>query len=238
MNRILFRNAEEAQTLSKQDPRLEHVRGVLRMGVGDTFDVGIENGPVGKAKLVSVGDKAAQISVTWGERPPLPPDVTAMVGLSRPQTMRKILLWGATQGIRRFCVFPAARTDPAYESSRLWKEGNYRIYLREGAEQAFDTFIPEVTRVDGIEAAVAGIPGVAARYCLDHYEAAKRLSRVEEIEPPVAFAIGPERGWAPRDRAIMREGGFELVSLNKRILRVESAFSLGLVLIHRTLGFI
>ena len=39
----------------------------------------------------------------------------------------------------------------------------------------------------------------------------------------IALAIGPEGGWAPRDREHLRAAGFEGLRLGPRILRTETA---------------
>ena len=39
----------------------------------------------------------------------------------------------------------------------------------------------------------------------------------------VAIAVGPEGGWSPRDREILRAAGFAGLRLGPRILRTETA---------------
>ena len=39
----------------------------------------------------------------------------------------------------------------------------------------------------------------------------------------IAIAIGPEGGWSPRDREILRAAGFSGLRLGPRILRTETA---------------
>ena len=61
-------------------------------------------------------------------------------------------------------------------------------------------------------------------------------SRKIDPEKPVCLAIGPERGWSGKDRDLLRTAGFELVSLNERVLRVETAVTVGLTLVLAKLG--
>jgi 16S rRNA U1498 N3-methylase RsmE len=67
------------------------VRKVLGMKVGDSFDVGAVNGPRGKATILADDAAGMHLALTWGDLPPPPLSILLYAGLSRPQTMRKIL---------------------------------------------------------------------------------------------------------------------------------------------------
>ena len=61
MNIVLFDPAEITTPLPPQDPRAMHVKKVLRRSVGDEFDVGLIDGPRGKAQIKSATDGAVTI---------------------------------------------------------------------------------------------------------------------------------------------------------------------------------
>ncbi len=237
MNRILFEQRSDTYSLDQADPRFEHVRGVLRMQEGDIFDVGVINGPTGKASIRSLDGDRMEVRVEWGSRPPLPPPVILLVGLCRPATARKILSTAPTLGIRQLAFAKTARTDPAYPKSSLWTTGEWRTRLLEGVEQAFDTYLPDVALSDSLGEAVAALPEKSLRLALDVYEGTSPLGQVQpEPGRPVCLAIGPERGWDARDRKLLHDSGFELVSLNERVLRVETAATVGLTLLLHNMG--
>ena len=237
MNRILFENKATEYRLDPQDQRFEHVRGVLRMGTGDVFDVGVVNGPTGKATITALTADALQIEVEWGDRPPLPPPVHLLVGLCRPATARKILTTAPTLGIRSLVFTSTGRSDPAYGKASLWTGDEWRSRIREGVEQAFDTYVPPVQLTDTLTEALQVLPQEGRRLMLDVYEGTQALTSID-LDPakPVCLAIGPERGWNKNDRNELRENGFELVSLNERVLRVETAVTVGLTLLLARLG--
>jgi RsmE family RNA methyltransferase len=238
MNRILFEEHHSVYELDPRDPRFEHVRGVLRMREGDRFDVGVINGPAGKATIESLEKERMNISVEWGERPPVPPPVYLLVGMCRPATARKILTTAPTLGVRGIVFSGCGRSDPAYGKSSLWTGGESRQRLIEGAEQAFDTFVPDLRVCEDLPEAVDFLKGmVSRRFMLDVYEGARPLSLIEiPKEEPVCLAVGPERGWNTNDRKFMRDNGFDLVSLNNRVLRVETAVAVGLTLMLAAKG--
>ncbi len=237
MNRVLFERQEAGYVLDAGDPRFEHVRGVLRMRIGDVFDVGVLNGPVGKARIVGLGGGHLRVTVEWGERPPPPPPVTLLVGLCRPATVRKILTTAPTLGVRELVFAPADRSDPAYARAGLWQDEAWRRHLIAGVEQAFDTYEPPVRRPASLAEALELVPSAGVRLALDVYEGARRLSRVPlAADQPVCLAVGPERGWSGADRELLRAAGFELVALGPRVLRVETAVVAALALVLAALG--
>ena len=237
MNRILFNQQQTAYTLDPRDPRFEHVRGVLRMKAGDRFDVGVENGPAGKATIVALDGAAMRIEVEWGERPPLPPPVYVLVGMCRPATARKILTTAPTLGVRELHFAATARSDPAYARASLWQGDEGRLRVIEGVEQAFDTYVPPVKVHAGLVQAIGELPGSCVNAALDVYEGSMPLSGLElSAATPVCLAIGPERGWDAADRDVLRQAGFTLVSLNERVLRVETAVTVGLTLLLQRMG--
>ena len=184
MNRILFEEHHSVYELDPRDPRFEHVRGVLRMREGDRFDVGVINGPVGKATIESLEKDRMNISVEWGERPPVPPQVYLLVGMCRPATARKILTTAPTLGVRGIVFTGCGRSDPAYGKSSLWTSGESRQRLIEGAEQAFDTYVPDLHVYENLPEAVDFLKGtVSRRFMLDVYEGARPLSSIEIPKP-------------------------------------------------------
>jgi RsmE family RNA methyltransferase len=237
VNRILFERRDSAYCLDQRDPRFEHVRGVLRMKEGDSFDVGVVNGPVGKATITALDDHEMRVAVEWGKPPPPPPPVHLLVGMCRPATARKILRTAPALGVREIRFAATARSDPAYARASLWKGGEWRSRVIEGVEQAFDTHVPPVHVDAALEDAIAALPDPSTRLALDVYEGTGRLSAMEiPAGSAVCLAVGPERGWDARDRPVLKDNGFQLVSLNDRVLRVETAVTAGLTLLLQRMG--
>ncbi|MEI6862764.1 MAG: 16S rRNA (uracil(1498)-N(3))-methyltransferase, partial [Verrucomicrobiota bacterium] len=73
MNLILFDAAETAGPLRRDDPRAQHLIDVLRRREGDTFDVGLVNGPRGQGTLVALGPDTLTLAFVWHQTPAPPP---------------------------------------------------------------------------------------------------------------------------------------------------------------------
>lgn len=234
MNLVLFSPEEIGRPLPRADRRTDHIVVVLRRKPGETFDVGLINGPLGKATLVRVAEEGLHLTFAWDPAIPPPPSaLTLLVGLPRPQTARDILRDATTLGATMLCFVATERSEPSYARSKLWTTDEWHRHALAGAEQAFSTFVPEVKTGNTLEAAVGSLPAATTRLALDHYEAAHPLATVQPTPGrPVVLAIGPERGWTQRDREILRDAQFDLVHLGRRVLRTETAVIAALTLIR------
>lgn len=240
MNLILFELAEIAAPLPRTDPRAEHILKVLRRQIGDTFDVGLVDGPLGKGTLAAISDATLTLTFVWGP-PPAPADpITLLLGLPRPQTARDMLRDATTLGVGALHFVTTERSDPNYAAATLWTSGEWRRHCLAGAAQAFATRLPLVTSDCFLATALAALPAATTqRFALDNYEATCPLSECHILgETPVVLALGPERGWGPADRAALRAHGFTLVHLGTRVLRSETAVIAALTLVRARLGLL
>lgn len=235
MNLVLFESYEIDRPLPRADRRARHIVDVLRRLPGDTFDAGIVNGPRGKATVVAVLD--AEIALRFAATTPAPAafPLTLIVGLPRPQTARDVLRDATTLGVGALHFVRTEKAEASYAQSTLWTSGEWRRHVVAGAEQAFDTRLPEVTF--GRPLAEALVPVTArTRLVLDNYESAQPLAAIEcRPGEPAAIAIGSERGWSAAERGLLRTHGFTFVHLGSRVLRTETAVIAALTLLHAKL---
>jgi RsmE family RNA methyltransferase len=237
VNIILFSPSEVELPLPGSDSRARHILQVLRRKVGDTFDVGLFDGPRGKAELREIGKEGSlSLQFTWGELPPPLAPIRLLVGLPRPQTARDVLREGAALGVTAIDFVRTERGEPSYARSSLWSSREWESLLAAGAAQAFCTRLPAVTWDRSLEDATAA-SGTEARLALDNYEAALPLSQTElQAGASVVLAIGSERGWTETERALLRRRGFLFVHLGKRVLRTETACIAAISLLRAKLG--
>lgn len=240
MNIVLFEMGEaEAGYLPNEDERVEHIRKVLRRHVGDTFDAGVIHGKKGKATVLEYGERTMSFEFQGRQEEPKLLPIDLVVGLSRPQTMRKILNEATTLGVRSIRFVVTDRGEPSYAESKLWSTGEWRRHVVAGAAQAFTTRLPLVTWGQTLEEALEAVGEHETRLSLDNYEGVMRLGeavvraeskkRTTQGESPeksvegVALAIGAERGWTTKERDRFRERGWTLVGMGERVLRTETA---------------
>jgi RsmE family RNA methyltransferase len=230
VNLILLEAGEETAPLAPDDPRAVHVLKVLRRKEGDLFDAGIVNGCRGKATIVSIGPAGVAFTFEATTEAPEADPVHLVVALSRPQTGRKILNEAAALGVSSIRFFQSEKGEPGYASSTLWSTLEWRRHLRDGAAQAFDTRLPEVLHAATLAECLDSLPKECLRVALDNYESPSRLSPALRTRP-IALAFGPERGWSPSERTLLRSCGFELAHLGPRVLRTETAVVAALAIV-------
>ena len=238
MNLILFEPAEIERALPRSDRRARHILDVLRRGVGDTFDAGLINGARGKATLVAADSDGVTLRFAPTHPAQEPAPITLVVGLPRPQTARDILRDATTLGVGTIHFVRTEKAEASYAQSTLWTSGEWRRHLIAGAEQAFDTRIPDVTHGRSLPDIVSTLPSApaATRLALDNYEAATTLGVCHVLDAkPVVLAVGSERGWSAAERTLLRDAGFELVHLGGRVLRTETACIAALSLLRAKL---
>lgn len=227
MNIVLLDSLEGRVFLSREDPRTVHICDTLKMGVGGEFFVGVINGPKGKALIDKIDEKGIYLKIEWGRIEDEFLGIDMIVGMSRPQTVQKILQECTSLGVRRIIFFQSEKGEGDYSKSRLWGKGEWEKYVKLGAEQAFVTLVPEVQVVASLEEAVKLAQGSC--FALDNYEWTESLGAglKKSKAKHVTLAIGSERGWSKKERDSLRGHDFKLVHVGKRVLRVETAAIVG-----------
>ena len=223
VNLILFEEQLDVLRLAESDPRTQHIRKVLKMGVGDELYVGVIDGVRGKARIMKSDSGLLELEVSWEDEVPHLQPLILLAGLPRPQTARVILREGASLGFEKMVFFGAERGEPSYSQSNFWTDGECHELLKRGAAQAFNTRLPEVTHHDSLVRALQDeLLAPPCRFALDLYEA--RISLAESpVRLPAILAIGAERGWSSTERDALRASGFTFAHLGDRVLRSESA---------------
>lgn len=244
MNLILFSEGELQAPLPRGDERAVHILEVLRRTRGDSFDAGIIDGRIGKARVAEMTEAALVLAFEPdGEPPPLYP-VRLVIGLSRPQAMRRVLRDCTSLGVSRLSFFGSDRGEPSYAESSLWKAGEFRRHLVDGAQQAFSTRLPAVELHPSLAACLSGVRGDCV--ALDNYEASRSLGAFlrserpragDAVREPIALVVGSERGWSPDERLSLRSAGVPLLHLGARVLRTEVACISATSIVLSALGF-
>jgi 16S rRNA (uracil1498-N3)-methyltransferase len=237
VNIILFSAVEVELPLPRRDSRARHILEVLHRAPGEDFDVGLINGPRGKATLRAITDNALVLSFVWAATPPPLAPIHLIVGLPRPQTARDILREGTALGLASMNFVCTDRGEPGYAQSSLWQSREWEGLLIAGASQAFCTRLPNVRHGQTLAEAIADLPPDGAQVALDNYEASGALRDFDPAgRPTVILALGAERGWSAAERTLLLQRGFLFVHLGKRVLRTETACIVATTLLKAKLG--
>ena len=235
MNLILFQADELSAPLLSSDPRADHILNILKMEPGQKFDVGLINGPRGKAWRKTSSEKELALEFEWESAVPQLVPIELWVSFCRPQTCRRILQECTSLGVQCIRFFDTEKCEPSYRKSRLWSTGEAERLLIRGAEQAFCTQIPKLEfGTDLIETLEQQTPD-GTLLALDNYESTHNLGKLTGVTSPITLAVGGERGWHNKERDALRSAGFTLVDLGARVLRTETACIAGISILKTRL---
>jgi 16S rRNA (uracil1498-N3)-methyltransferase len=113
------------------------------------------------------------------------------------------------------------------------REAHWRRVAIAAAEQCGRTRVPEVRPTLGFMSWIA-MPSETARWMLD--PAAAPISAQPAVPAPLELVVGPEGGFAEREREVLASRGATGVGLGPRILRTETASLVALSAIHALWG--
>ena len=226
MNLILLKEEISQIEWSRLDRRYKHLIDVLGVKIGSEIDFGVENGPRGKGTIEHLDSEKIKISLQWN--PQHAPDflpICLLIGLSRPQTCRKVLEQATAMGVEEFHFFGAEKGERSYALSTLWTSDEWREKIRNGVEQAFASHLPRCIIHENLASAIHQLNNQSdMRLALDNYESTTKLNAsFSTHNGRVCLAVGPERGWSAGERNQLRANQFIICDLGTRVLRVETA---------------
>jgi 16S rRNA (uracil1498-N3)-methyltransferase len=220
MNSLILKKTPGNLPCLIHDPLvLRHIHETLKLAVGDSvrctlLDLGLT---IGIVKELSVAHCLLELGET---KPGGRQWFDLIVGVSRPQTSKKILEHSTTFGARRFHFFKAQLSEKSYLDSKVFE--SYDEFLCAGLSQSalYDRLpafsLEKYNPADQYKAA-------PQKFILD-LKAEKTFSDfIFDWNQPVTLAIGPERGWTPKDIQVFHDAGFMSVKISSSILRVEHA---------------
>ena len=239
MNMILFEALPEGSLIPASDERARHILEVLKLNKGDTFRMGIINRSEGDATITDISDEGVFFSYEPKTEPIMHP-VTLLCAQVRPICMKRILREAVSLGAKRIILCGSDTGEKSYLSSNLYKTGEYKEYLLDGAMQACHAGMSEVLFANTADGAIRMVnehcPG-SDLIVLDNVVGSVPLSTAE-IGSEAVIAIGPERGWSDRERCLFSEAGYRPMLLGSRVLRTETACSAGVAVLLSRMGLL
>lgn len=224
MNALFLNSLEELHCQDKAI--LEHLHEVIKPTPGDVLKIIIKDRGLFAAQLVSLTTYEATFSIQHELRR-VEPWIDLIIGVSRPQTTRKILEHGTTYGVRSFHFFTAELSEKSYLSSKIFSTDEGTELLKLGLAQSARYYrVPKV--VTTLYNPAQSYADYDYKFVLD-FEDAKKFNQLTlpdlSVNPAVkiALAIGPERGFRSGDIERFLSAGFQKVTISEAVLRVEHA---------------
>jgi len=241
--------------LTKADPRVKHVRKILKASDGATLRIGLVDAGVEEDAVVRWdhdGDLHLSLpSENHSFLTPIPaslrPPVDLLLALPRPANLAPFLNMATQLGVHRVILCNAAKVQADYFGSHLLKEPRLQMReaLKAGLVQAGDTALPEVHVVRRLkpflnDELAALCPDTLRVFGHPQKEWADPLPAMRDLDlgsnKRILLAVGPEAGWQdPFELDLLREHGFQGVALGERTLRTDVALVSLMAIAHEVL---
>ena len=209
--------------LSQDD--IFHLTKVMRCKVGESVEIVNNSTHVAYFAVIdSINPLKIHVQEPILKDSELDKNVTIFFALAKSDKNEFVIQKATELGAKRVVLFQGKRSVVKFSNEDFKrKETRYIAIAKEASEQCHREFITEIKYVDSIK----GVKDYLEDINLLAYELeAGKASDIEsEINShkSVSIIIGPEGGFDESEVSFLKELGFKLVSLGKRILRCETA---------------
>ncbi len=211
---------ENEKIVIKDDFRIQHLNEILKSKKSDQLKIVILNKGLGLASIDKLEHNEIQLTIK-SLSPGQERTIDLMVGLSRPQTMKKVLELASGFPVKRIFLHRTELGEKSYETSKVLEDDQLSKHLLLGLSQTgrFQT-LPEVevckyipfSKVEDKKNKIIFHP--REKSCLKSF-----------VLEDLVLAIGSERGYTESELDKFKENGFKTCWLSDSILRVETALT-------------
>ncbi len=208
--------------------KASHIIQILKTKEKEKVRAGLINSAKGQFQILEIDRKDFTV---FGEFiPESEPEISSLnkviflTAYQRPQTVKKILHSAAVCGVGGIYFFPMEKSEKSYETSSLWKKGEYKEELYLGLEQGSRVNLPEI-RTFGKKSDILQFKN----NCIVLLDPSGKelMSDVKEHivkTDRFFFLLGPESGFSLGDMDLFQGLSKSTVSLSESVLRSEQAF--------------
>ena len=225
--------------------RAKHIGEVIKPTVGDTLNVGIIDGDIGKAEVIAIetsdnvsNEASVTLSIdsrTLNNSSPLAIDISLVIALPRPKVTRRIIGLCTECGVKDIHFINSYRVEKSFWQSPLLNDDKVHKQILLSLEQSKDTQLPRIHFHKRFKPFVEDeLPNIAkdkqalvahpynAKINLEHCD--NELAELKQ--QPRIIAVGPEGGFIPYEIELLQQAGFNTLGLGPRIYRVETVIPL------------
>ncbi len=219
---VIEKNEIENSQVTISDQRFLHLTEVVKVGLGDELKLTIIDKGLSTGKIIHIDHKSLVIQI-GNIKQGLYFPIEFIIGASRPQTLKKVIEHGATQGISKFHIVQCSLSEKSYLKSKVLQEDQFKKLALLGISQSTVFYkLPEVVIHHSLEKLLKSIT-TRQRLILSPKTAQSASFENIVISDPSTFAIGPERGWTEAEVDLFKKYDFLEVAISPSILRVETA---------------
>lgn len=225
MNTIIIKNSDLLKpNLYRVQSKtiIHHIIKVLKLNVGETLKVCLLNEGVGTGVIQSLSNEEVTIFVKEEDLlKKRAPWVNLIVGLSRPQTCKKVLELGTSMGVKSFKFLNAELSEKSYAQSKIFQNNTFEKYILNGLSQSSNLHIKPSLKV--AKSFNENLGENEQKLILSPFSEKNLNDITIDFEKQITVAIGPERGWTDKEVNEFKSHNFLDVKISSSVLRVETA---------------
>ncbi len=224
---VLHRQQFLSDTRARLNERqATHVKNILRANQHQTLHIGVINGNLGHAKVHFCADGVELHDIVLNKTPPPQLPITLVLGMPRPQMIKRILQTVACLGVKELVLFQSSRVEKSFWQSPSAQDDAIEQQLILGLEQGVATQLPSVKKFTRFRPFVEDVlPQLSQDHdkLIAHPGGFPAAQQRKAKDDHLVLAIGPEGGFIEKEVNAFCDIGFKPVQLGSRILKVETA---------------
>ncbi|NLX18376.1 MAG: 16S rRNA (uracil(1498)-N(3))-methyltransferase [Desulfobulbus sp.] len=209
------------------DHRARHLIKVLKVTADTIIRAGVVNDKLGFAKVTAIEGEKVRLQVHLERKPTIGLHVELILALPRPVMLQRILKQATVLGVRHFHLIRTRRVEKSFFQSPVLLPEKIHALLKEGMEQAVDTWLPGVTLHRRFKPFIEDVlPTLEGRGLIAHPAAGRTFAEApapDSLQRRILLAIGPEGGWSDYEYQHFCDAGFFGLTMGARILHVDTA---------------
>ena len=208
---------------------VNHIVNVLRMKPGEELLISVKGDWDYLCKIVDIETDRVNLKVLESmEQRELPVNITLLQGIPKSDKLEMIIQKAVELGVSEIIPVKTKRVVVKIDEKKVdTKVNRWNAIAESAAKQSKRSIIPKVYEPMSIDNALEIVKDFGVK--LIPYENADGIDKTRKIldsmdkTKDIAVFIGPEGGFEEAEVERIKNSGFEVITLGKRILRTETA---------------
>ena len=208
---------------------VNHIANVLRMKPGEELLISVKGDWDYLCKIVDIETDRVNLKVLESmEQRELPVNITLLQGIPKSDKLEMIIQKAVELGVSEIIPVKTKRVVVKIDEKKVdTKVNRWNAIAESAAKQSKRSIIPKVYEPMSIDNALEIVKDFGVK--LIPYENADGIDKTRKIldnmdkTKNIAVFIGPEGGFEESEVDSIKNSGFEVITLGKRILRTETA---------------
>ena len=208
---------------------VNHIANVLRMKPGEELLISVRGDWDYLCKIVDIETDRVNLKVLESmEQRELPVNITLLQGIPKSDKLEMIIQKAVELGVSEIIPVKTKRVVVKIDEKKVdTKVNRWNAIAESAAKQSKRSIIPKVYEPMSIDNALEIVKDFGVK--LIPYENADGIDKTRRIldnmdkTKNIAVFIGPEGGFEESEVEMIKNSGFEVITLGKRILRTETA---------------